>query len=81
MQDEFLIREIEKNLDFLGSRGMAATAAAISLLIKRFQTLKEAHRLLSEREDRLTTLNVNLQRQLENSESWVKRHENGVSFG
>ncbi|WP_036048628.1 hypothetical protein [Bradyrhizobium sp. Tv2a-2] len=54
MRDEFLISEIKKNLDYLPTRGMGATATAIEMLIQRFETLKEAHRLLAEREERLT---------------------------
>lgn len=54
MRDEAIIGEIEKNLDFLASRGMSATATSIKTLITRFKALKETHRLLAEREERLT---------------------------
>jgi hypothetical protein len=54
MTDAALIAALRANLDYLASRGFGNTAAQVRDLIKRFENLAECHRLLAEREERLT---------------------------
>ena len=65
MTDEGLIRAAKDEIEHLKNRGMPNTAAHYADLINRFTTLKEAHRLLAEREQRLTDETVAQRRELD----------------
>lgn len=58
MTDTALIAAIKVELPFLAERGYATTSQRVADLCKRFETLSEAHRLLAEREERLTNETV-----------------------
>lgn len=54
MTDEALIRALRAETDHLKARGYPTVAANVIELCKRFETLATAHKLLGEREQRLT---------------------------
>lgn len=54
MTDEALIRALQLDMPHIAQRGFPQFSANTAELIKRFRTLTEAHRMLSEREERLT---------------------------
>ena len=81
MKDEFLISKIRGELDFVASRGMPTFSTLVETLVKRFETLRAAHKLLGEREERLTNENVALKDSLDTAENWIKRNESGVQLG
>lgn len=60
MTDAALLAAIEADLSHLAERGFPTVAARTRDLIKRFRTLAESHRLLAEREERLTLEVVSL---------------------
>jgi hypothetical protein len=54
MTDENLIRAIRGELTFIASRGFPTVACNVGELANRFERLAATHKLLAEREERLT---------------------------
>jgi L-asparaginase II len=58
MTDESLIRALRAELTHLASRGFPTVACNVGELANRFERLATAHKLLAEREERLTQMCV-----------------------
>lgn len=54
MTDEKLIQALRGELTFLASRGFPTVACNVGELANRFERLTATHKLLAEREERLT---------------------------